>query len=169
MRLDQPLILCSEKHELTEQARQLIRTIRQMEASLDDTKARDDYDREDEELKVTIPLLHCIEHLKQKHKTIGKLHRERFEQVKSKLCDTPTRYRHSTDCQQNSPKHSIHTPHISNHPSSQSNFHHSPPTQRLLLHLTFHQVTLLRSIMNSRGCMKSTIAESLSCSHSQKK
>ncbi|GAM90646.1 hypothetical protein ANO11243_086910 [Dothideomycetidae sp. 11243] len=76
------LIDDSEKHELTEQARQLIRTIRQMEASLDDTKARDDYDREDDELRVTNPLLQCIDHLKQKHKTISKLHRDRYEQVK---------------------------------------------------------------------------------------
>ena len=54
-----------------------------MEASLDDTKARDDYDLEDEELRVTHPLLQCIEQLKQKHKTISRLHRERYEQVKS--------------------------------------------------------------------------------------
>lgn len=73
----------SEKHELTEQARQLIRAIRQMEASLDDTRSKDDYDREDDELKVTNPLLACIEQLKQKHKTIAKIHRERYEQVKS--------------------------------------------------------------------------------------
>ncbi|KAF2148265.1 hypothetical protein K461DRAFT_329872 [Myriangium duriaei CBS 260.36] len=75
-------LVASEKHELTEQARQLIRTIRQMEASLDDTKTSDDYDREDDELRVTHPLLQCIEQLKQKHKTISKLHRERYEQVK---------------------------------------------------------------------------------------
>ncbi|KAF2225773.1 microtubule associated protein-domain-containing protein [Elsinoe ampelina] len=75
-------LVASEKHELTEQARQLIRTIRQMEAALDDTKVRDDYDRDDDDLQVTCPLLSCIDHLKQKHKTIAKLHRERYEQVK---------------------------------------------------------------------------------------
>ena len=74
---------CSEKHELTEQARQLIKVIRQLEASLDDTKARDDYEKEDGELKVTYPLLQCVEHLRSKHQTISKLHRERYEQIKS--------------------------------------------------------------------------------------
>lgn len=73
----------SEKHELTEQARQLIKVIRQLEASLDDTKARDDYDQEDGELKITYPLLQCVEHLRSKHQTINKLHRERYEQIKS--------------------------------------------------------------------------------------
>lgn len=72
----------SEKHELTENAKRLVKTIRQMEASLDDTKVRDDYDAEDSDMRVTYPLLSCIEGLKQKHNTISKLHRERFEQVK---------------------------------------------------------------------------------------
>jgi len=87
---------CSEKHELTEQARQLIKVIRQLEASLDDTKARDDYDQEDGELKVTYPLLQCVEHLRSKHQTISKLHRERYEQIKSSLheviCGCNTNY-----------------------------------------------------------------------------
>ena len=76
------IVTCREKHDLTEEARRLIKVIRQMEASLDDTKARDDYDAEDDELKVTYPLLNCIQYLKSKHQTIQKLHRERYEQVK---------------------------------------------------------------------------------------
>ncbi|PNS19312.1 Anaphase spindle elongation protein 1 [Sphaceloma murrayae] len=84
-------LVASEKHELTEQARQLIRTIRQMEAALDDSKVRDDYDRDDDDLRVTCPLLQCIDQLKQKHKTISKLHRERYEQVK-KLAEALTSY-----------------------------------------------------------------------------
>ncbi|TKX20961.1 anaphase spindle elongation protein 1 [Elsinoe australis] len=84
-------LVASEKHELTEQARQLIRTIRQMEAALDDSKVRDDYDRDDDDLKVTLPLLQCIDHLKQKHKTISKLHKERYEQVK-KLAEALASY-----------------------------------------------------------------------------
>jgi len=75
--------LHSEKHDLTEQARQHIKLIRQLEASLDETKQRDDYEREDDELRVTYPLLECIDYLKRKHQTISKLHKERFEQVKS--------------------------------------------------------------------------------------
>lgn len=74
-----------EKHKLTEEAQRLVRTIRQMEASLDDTKARDDYDAPDAELKITYPLLECLQALKEKHHTISKLHRERYEQVKSRL------------------------------------------------------------------------------------
>lgn len=93
----------SEKHELTEQARQLIRTIRQMEASLDDTKSKDDCDREDDELRVTTPLLQCIENLKQKHKVISKIHRERYEQVKSKYRRPPSNSTILTVIQ-NSPK-----------------------------------------------------------------
>lgn len=54
-----------------------------MEASLDDTKQRNDYDLEDENLKVSFPLLRCLQNLKEKHNTVSKLHRERFEQVKS--------------------------------------------------------------------------------------
>ena len=61
----------------------MIKTIRQMEASLDDTKQRNDYELEDENLKVTFPLLRCLKSLKEKHNTVSKLHRERFEQVKS--------------------------------------------------------------------------------------
>lgn len=60
----------------------MIKTIRQMESSLDDTKANDNYDLEDEGLKITYPLLTCIQVLKEKHHTISKLHRERYEQVK---------------------------------------------------------------------------------------
>ena len=73
----------SEKNDLTEQARRLIRTIRQMEASLDDTKKRNDYDLEDEDMKISFPILTCLRDLKEKHNTVSKLHRERFEQVKS--------------------------------------------------------------------------------------
>jgi Ase1/PRC1/MAP65 family protein len=53
-----------------------------MERSLDDTRPDDDYEAERDGLKVSFPLLHCIHYLKEKHHTISKLHRERFEQVK---------------------------------------------------------------------------------------
>ncbi|KAL9066949.1 MAG: hypothetical protein Q9157_006971, partial [Trypethelium eluteriae] len=75
-------LVSTEKNDLTEQARRLIKTVRQMEASLDDTKQRSDYELEDEDLKVSFPLLRCLQGLKEKHNTISKLHRERFEQVK---------------------------------------------------------------------------------------
>ena len=53
-----------------------------MEKSLDDSKPDDDYESERDGLKVTFPLLDCIQQLKEKHHTIAKLHRERYEQVK---------------------------------------------------------------------------------------
>ncbi|KAK4986622.1 Microtubule bundling protein [Elasticomyces elasticus] len=75
-------LVATEKHELTEEAQRLIKTIRQMEASLDDSTAQDGYDTEDSDIKVTYPLLNCLQTLKEKHHTISKLHRERLEQVK---------------------------------------------------------------------------------------
>lgn len=58
-----------------------------MEASLEDRAPNDAYQLEDEELKVTVPLTRCLQGLKEKHNTIAKVHRERFEQVKSKKCN----------------------------------------------------------------------------------
>ena len=55
-----------------------------MEAALDETKSQEDFDREDDDLRVTYPLLECLEHLKRKHQTISRLHRERYDQVKSR-------------------------------------------------------------------------------------
>jgi len=69
---------------LTEEANRLIKTVRQMEASLEDPKRDDPYARDDDGLKITFPLMQCLQALKEKHNVIGKLHRERFEQVKSK-------------------------------------------------------------------------------------
>ena len=73
----------SEKSELTEEAHRIIKTIRQMEASLEDDKLTTSYQLDHEDLKVTLPLTRCLQTLKEKHTTIAKLHRERFEQVKS--------------------------------------------------------------------------------------
>ena len=94
----------SEKHELTEQARTIIKTIRQMEAALDDNKTGDDFEREDDELKVTYPLNQCLEHLKRKHQTISRLHRDRYEQVKSTDGPTHSGYLTMLTRWQNSPK-----------------------------------------------------------------
>ena len=68
---------------MTEEANRVIKTIRLMEASLEDDKLTNSYHLEDKELKVTSPLMRCLQGLKEKHKIIAKLHRERFEQVKS--------------------------------------------------------------------------------------
>lgn len=75
--------VAKEKHDLTEQAQNLIKTIRQMERSLDDSRTSEQYENEPHNsLKVTFPLHACIQHLKEKHHAIAKLHRERYEQVK---------------------------------------------------------------------------------------
>ncbi|KAK0778122.1 Microtubule bundling protein [Friedmanniomyces endolithicus] len=75
-------LVAKEKHDLTEEAQRLIAVIRQMERSLDDSRPDDDYEGEHDGLKVAYPLLDCIQTLKEKHHTIAKLHRERYEQVK---------------------------------------------------------------------------------------
>lgn len=54
-----------------------------MEASLDDAKSNGLYATKDDSLKVSYPLVECLETLKAKHKTISRLHRERYEEVKS--------------------------------------------------------------------------------------
>ncbi|KAF1826908.1 uncharacterized protein K489DRAFT_309780 [Dissoconium aciculare CBS 342.82] len=75
-------IVAKEKHELTEKAQSLIKTIRQMERSLDDSRPQSEFEQEADGLQITFPLITCIQRLKEKHHAISKLHRERFEQVK---------------------------------------------------------------------------------------
>lgn len=79
------LTIDSEKNGLTEEAYKLIKTVRQMEASLEDNKPKDDYALEEGELQVYTPLNRCVKDLKEKYAAIAKVHRERFEQVQSKL------------------------------------------------------------------------------------
>ncbi|KAL2024711.1 hypothetical protein VTK56DRAFT_6912 [Thermocarpiscus australiensis] len=80
---NQVRLVTAEKKELVDEAQKMITTIRQMEASLDDTKARRSYQPEEsEDLKITYPLTRCLQVLKEKHAQISRLHRERFEQVK---------------------------------------------------------------------------------------
>jgi protein regulator of cytokinesis 1 len=74
----------AEKTEMTEEAHRIITTIKQMEVSLDDTKARHEYEAESDDLKIFYPLSRCLQGLKEKHLQISKIHKERFEQVKSK-------------------------------------------------------------------------------------
>lgn len=78
-------ILDSEKNEISEEAHRIIKTIKQMEASLEDQKPNGTYELEDQGLQVTVPLMRCVAGLKEKYNTVARLHSERFEQVKSKL------------------------------------------------------------------------------------
>jgi protein regulator of cytokinesis 1 len=73
----------SEKNELTEEAHRIIKTIKQMEASLEDFNPSNTYQLDHHDLKVTVPLTRCLQKLKEKHVTIAKIHQDRFEQVKS--------------------------------------------------------------------------------------
>lgn len=77
----------AEKKELVDEAQRIITTIRQMEASLDGCRpgSQHGYSSEDDDLRLTYPLTRCVMTLKEKHRQISKLHRERFEQVKSRL------------------------------------------------------------------------------------
>nr|POE74300.1 anaphase spindle elongation protein 1 [Quercus suber] len=75
-------LVAKEKHELTEEAQRLIKSVRQMGRSLDDSRPNEEDESQNDGLKITYPLLDCIQTLKEKHRTIAKLHRERYEQVK---------------------------------------------------------------------------------------
>ncbi|KAK3955286.1 microtubule associated protein-domain-containing protein [Pseudoneurospora amorphoporcata] len=71
----------NEKQEMIEEAQKIITTIRQMEMAMDDTKkARRSL--EDDGLKVTYPLIQCIQGLQEKHCQVARAHRERYEEIK---------------------------------------------------------------------------------------
>ncbi|KAK7952662.1 microtubule associated protein [Apiospora aurea] len=78
----------AEKKQMLDEANQIITVIRQMEASLDDSKTQHNYSEEDDDLRITFPLSRCLKKLKEKKVKVGRLHRERFEQVKN--CPPPT-------------------------------------------------------------------------------
>lgn len=75
-------LVTAEKADLHNEANKIVKTIKQMQASLDgDTNEQ--YHPEDGDLKITAPLTQCLQTLKEKHNAVAKVHRERFEQVKS--------------------------------------------------------------------------------------
>ncbi|CAK7266610.1 Microtubule bundling protein [Sporothrix epigloea] len=78
---NQVRLVTTEKKNMVEDAQRTIAAIRQMEASLDDSRSRRDYDA-DQDLQVSYPLTRCLQVLKEKHLQISKIHRERFEQVR---------------------------------------------------------------------------------------
>ncbi|KAI9678553.1 MAG: hypothetical protein M1817_005610 [Caeruleum heppii] len=75
-------LVTSEKIEMTDEANRIIKTIKQMEASLDDDRGNRDFEPEDAALKVTYPLTDCLRGLKEKYSTINKIHKERYEEVR---------------------------------------------------------------------------------------
>jgi protein regulator of cytokinesis 1 len=66
---------------MTEEAHRLIKTIKQMEASLEDNKKSPKY--KNGEPQVTYPLTRCLKALKEKYNAVQKMHQERFKQVQS--------------------------------------------------------------------------------------
>ena len=76
--------VAAEKNEMTEEAQRIITTIKQMDVSINGPKDQHEYEPEDDDLRVTIPLIPCLQALKEKHLQVSRIHKERFEQVKSK-------------------------------------------------------------------------------------
>lgn len=66
---------------MVDEAKKIITTIHQMEMSLDDSKHS--RGRDDDDLQITYPLNRCLQYLREKHSQIHRLHRERYEQVRS--------------------------------------------------------------------------------------
>jgi len=75
---------------MTEEAQRIITTIKQMDVSINGPKDRHEYEAEDENLKITTPLISCLQALKEKHLQISRIHKERFEQVKSQHSPYPS-------------------------------------------------------------------------------
>lgn len=94
---NQVKLVTAEKKDMIDEAQRIITTIRQMDASLDDAKTRRDYESEDDDLQVTFPLTRCLQVLKEKHIQISRLHRERFEQVKSMFL-LPPHHKNTRSC-----------------------------------------------------------------------
>jgi protein regulator of cytokinesis 1 len=70
---------------MTVEAQRLITQIQQMESSLTDEMANGQFELNRDDLRITFPLNRCIAFLREKNDAMSKLHRERFEQVKSKF------------------------------------------------------------------------------------
>lgn len=86
-------VVTNEKHEMTEEAQRLIKTIKQMQDSMDDSKNGTRFKNDD--TQVTYPLTRCLKALQEKHDAVAKQYQERFEQIRSRcaLSDTCTHAR----------------------------------------------------------------------------
>ena len=56
-----------------------------MEISLEDSKPNTSHLLREEAFKVTYPLNHCVESLKQQFNNVAQVHQERLAQVKSQI------------------------------------------------------------------------------------
>jgi protein regulator of cytokinesis 1 len=73
-------IVTNEKQKLAQEAEKLITDMKHMQISLEGKSAGDHIDAD---LAITYPLQACLQNLKQRHQAVHKVHRERYEQVKS--------------------------------------------------------------------------------------
>ncbi|KAL6864277.1 microtubule associated domain-containing protein [Trichoderma novae-zelandiae] len=74
-------MVSSEKKEMIAEAKEIVTAIRQMETSMSGSKQRRKNSNE-EGMKITYPLMQCLQTLKEKHDQVQRVHRERVEQVK---------------------------------------------------------------------------------------
>jgi protein regulator of cytokinesis 1 len=73
---------------MTEEAQRLIKTIKQMQDSMDDSKNGTRFKNDD--TQVTYPLTRCLKALQEKHSAVAKQYQERFEQIRSQCALTDT-------------------------------------------------------------------------------
>lgn len=76
-------LVTQEKKQIIHEAHDMITTIRQMEASMEDPRRRGSSQGHDDGLDITYPLNKCLQALKEKHAQVSRVHKERFAQVKS--------------------------------------------------------------------------------------
>lgn len=69
---------------MEDEAQRLITAIQHMEKSLVDEKANGQYQLDHDALRISYPLNRCLSFLREEHGALSKLHKERFEQVRSK-------------------------------------------------------------------------------------
>jgi len=68
---------------LIEEAKHVLATTQQLEASLDGGQSNNQTPNFDYTSQITFPLIDCLRALKEKQRSVSRLHQERFEQVKS--------------------------------------------------------------------------------------
>ncbi|TFA99426.1 Anaphase spindle elongation protein 1 [Trichoderma ghanense] len=73
-------LVTSEKKGMIDEAKKIVTEIRQMELSMSDSKQRRKNSNE-ESMKISYPLMQCLQTLREKHDQVQRVHSERVEQV----------------------------------------------------------------------------------------
>lgn len=79
---NQVRLVAQEKKQIISEAQDMITTIRQMEASMEDPRRRGSSHSHDDGLEISYPLNRCLQALKDKHAQVSRARKERFAQVK---------------------------------------------------------------------------------------